>query len=97
MQPNNLSAFPSGLVDPKTPDDVIQAVDKGMSLRDYLATHCAIDAEHSATYAEAVMGRKAPSYGVDPKAHAIFAADFRAKLRYIEADAMLRARGHGQA
>lgn len=31
------TAFPSGLVDPATPDDAIQAIEKGMTLRDYFA------------------------------------------------------------
>mgnify|MGYP000151945870 CR=1 FL=1 len=31
------AAFPSGMIDPSTPEDAIQAVDKGMSLRDFFA------------------------------------------------------------
>ena len=30
-------AFPSGMIDPKQPEDAIQAIDKGMTLRDYFA------------------------------------------------------------
>jgi len=30
-------AFPSGLIDPSTPDDAIQPVHTGMTLRDYFA------------------------------------------------------------
>lgn len=30
-------AFPSGLIDPSTPDDAVQSLHKGMTLRDYFA------------------------------------------------------------
>lgn len=30
-------AFPSGLIDPSTPDDAVQSLHKGMTLRDYAA------------------------------------------------------------
>jgi hypothetical protein len=33
----NEPAFPSGLIDPSTPDDAVQSLHKGMTLRDYFA------------------------------------------------------------
>jgi hypothetical protein len=30
-------AFPSGLIDPSTPDDAVQSLHNGMTLRDYFA------------------------------------------------------------
>jgi hypothetical protein len=30
-------AFPSGLIDPSTPDDAVQSLHQGMTLRDYFA------------------------------------------------------------
>jgi hypothetical protein len=34
---NNPPAFPSGLIDPSTPEDHLQSLHKGMTLRDYFA------------------------------------------------------------
>ena len=34
---NNPPAFPSGLIDPSTPEDHVQSLHKGMTLRDYFA------------------------------------------------------------
>ncbi|MGU2444404.1 hypothetical protein ACTXHA_28725 [Burkholderia cenocepacia] len=65
----------------------------GMSLRDYFATHTEIDPDLSSAYAKSVVGREIPDYHGDPVGHALFWAEYRARMRYIEADAMLRARG----
>jgi len=32
-------AFPSGLIDPSTPEDAVQSLHNGMTLRDYFAAH----------------------------------------------------------
>jgi len=34
---NNPPAFPSGLIDPSTPEDQVQPLHNGMTLRDYFA------------------------------------------------------------
>jgi len=65
----------------------------GMPLRDYFAARFEVDPEFSTTYAKTLLGRDVPDYHGDPIGNAIFWADFRARMRYIEADAMLRARG----
>lgn len=66
----------------------------GMTLRDFFAAEVAVqDADITVPYGEAVVGREMPDYARDPVANAVFWADVRARLRYIEADAMLRARG----
>jgi len=66
-------------------------VSAGMTLRDYLAANLRIgtDEEFSVAYAEAIVGRKMPSYKDDAIGNAVFWSSFRAKMRYIEADAML--------
>lgn len=67
--------------------------DVGMSLRDYLATNIVLDlGELTVSYAEGITGKSMPDYASNPIGNAIFWADFRSKLRYIEADSMLRAR-----
>lgn len=65
----------------------------GMTLRDYFATHTEIDPDLSSAYAKSVVGREIPDYHGDPLGNALFWAEYRARVRYIEADAMLRARG----
>jgi hypothetical protein len=37
MSNTNPPAFPSGLIDPSTPDDAVQSLNQGMTLRDYFA------------------------------------------------------------
>lgn len=67
--------------------------DTGMSLRDYVATIVVLDLSHAAIpYVEFIMGRPIPEYQSNPIGNAVFWADFRAKMRYIEADSMLRTR-----
>ena len=65
----------------------------GMSLRDYFATHVAIDhGEVGVRYAVAVVGRDMPDFAANPLGNSAFWAEYRARMRYIEADAMLAAR-----
>lgn len=66
---------------------------QGMTLRDYFAAHAPIDQEISLAYAQKIVGRDCPDYAGATIANAMFWAEFRARMRYIEADAMLRARG----
>ena len=37
MTDKTIPAFPSGLIDPATPEDAIQSIHNGMALRDYFA------------------------------------------------------------
>ncbi len=79
---------------PAFPRDERHIGHNGMPLRDYFAAKVAVnDTDITVSYGEAVVGRKMPDYARDPMANAVFWADVRARLRYIEADAMLRARG----
>jgi hypothetical protein len=65
----------------------------GLTMRDYFAAHAHIDIDgYSTEFCEAIVGRALPNYTVDRVANATFWADFRAAMRYIDADAMLRAR-----
>jgi hypothetical protein len=65
----------------------------GMSLRDYFAAHAVIDDEEIGfRYAEAIVGRDMPDFAADPLGNSAFWAEYRARMRYIEADAMLAVR-----
>ncbi|WP_034302501.1 hypothetical protein [Herbaspirillum sp. RV1423] len=65
----------------------------GMTLRDYFAVHCEADlANYSIPFAEGIMGRPAPEFKSDALGNFKFWAEFRATLRYLEADAMLAER-----
>jgi Mg-chelatase subunit ChlI len=64
----------------------------GMTLRDYFAAKVEIDPELSVKAAEALVGRKMPDYAVDPVASMQFWAEVGARLRYMQADAMLAER-----
>ena len=65
----------------------------GMSLRDYFAAHAAIDHDEvGVRYAAAIVGRDMPDFAGDPLGNSTFWAEYRARMRYIEADAMLAAR-----
>ncbi len=65
----------------------------GMSLRDYFATHADIGDfdQLSLSWGEKLLGRACPDRET-PIACFQWWADYRAALRYMEADAMLRAR-----
>lgn len=66
----------------------------GMSLRDYLAAHADIGNvdELSITSGVRLLGTPCPEFKDDTAGCFAWWADYRAKLRYIEADAMLKAR-----
>lgn len=65
----------------------------GMTLRDYIAATSNLDFDgFSIAFAESILGSKMPMYTTDPLKNAIFWAEFRSTMRYIEADAMLMAR-----
>lgn len=71
----------------------VRDVSHGMSLRDYFAVNAAVCLdEYGVHYAESIVGRKMPDFAADPQSNQIFWADFRARMRYAEADAMLAAR-----
>ncbi|MGY2183321.1 hypothetical protein [Pseudomonas agarici] len=62
-------------------------------LRDYFAASVTVDLDgYGVNYAESIVGRKMPDFAADPLSNQIFWADFRARMRYAEADAMLAAR-----
>jgi hypothetical protein len=85
-------AFPHDYVNEKGWPDF----EAGMTLRDYFATHAQAAASAADDidfeFAEKMLGRECPDWDKDPIGNATFWADLRAKMRYIEADAMLRAR-----
>ena len=64
----------------------------GMSQRDYFAAHADIgDVDQlSAALGAALLGREVPAWSVDPRGCMSWWAEYRATLRYIEADAMLQ-------
>lgn len=64
----------------------------GISLRDHFAGLASVDEAKSQEYAERLLGRAAPSWETDVAANAEFWADFEARIRYIKADAMIKAR-----
>lgn len=76
-------AFPSGLIDPSTPEDAVQSLHRGMSLREYFAAHANPALYKPLETLTAKLGRH-PSVGE--------LADYITDLRFIEADSMLKAR-----
>lgn len=68
---------------------------QGMTLRDYFATHANIKdnaGEWSLSATQALVGRPCPDFDKDPLGFLLWVADFQARWRYMQADAMLRAR-----
>jgi hypothetical protein len=64
----------------------------GMTVRDYMAAHVDISEPISVTTAMMVTRRNLPDTPHYSKETMLFWADARAALRYMEADAMIRAR-----
>lgn len=66
----------------------------GMTLRDYFAVHADIgDVDQlSVPVGVVLLGRDVPEFKKDGTGCYAWWAEYRAKLRYIEADAMLKAR-----
>ena len=97
MEDGRQPAFPVADYDyqtfnPATVDEAKRQL-SGMSLRDYFAVNVAVDFDgYGVHYAESIVGRKMADFAVDPLTNQTFWADFRARMRYAEADAMLAAR-----
>ena len=72
-------AFPSGLIDPSTPDDAVQSLHNGMTLRDYFA-------------AKAMQSTLADNSYVERTQTPAEWLAIVAKASYEMADAMLKAR-----
>jgi hypothetical protein len=62
------------------------------SLRDHFAAHVVIEPDLGTSMARALTGRNMPDYSTDPIANMEYWAEVHARLRYMEADAMLAAR-----
>ena len=84
----NPSAFPVDYV------PGVMNGEPGMSLRDYFAAHANIGNVDELTpqIGTAVLGRVCPDWAVDARGCWVWWAEFRAALRFIEADAMLQER-----
>ena len=76
-------AFPSGLVDPSIPENALQSLHSGASLRDYFAAHANPELYKPLEILTAKLKRH-PSVGE--------LANYIANLRFIEAEAMLKKR-----
>lgn len=87
-----------GPIHPGTEANGLNSGWSGMSLRDYFATHADIGSvdELSVSWGEAILGRACP-LSADKLACYRWWADYRAAMRYMEADAMLAARKGGAA
>ena len=79
------SAFPSGLIDPSTPEDAVQSLHNGMTLRDYFAAK----AMQSILRGYDVVTSFEDEETQDPEGM----PSCIAKDAYVMADAMLKARG----
>ena len=79
---------------PAFPRDHAQDGHNGMSLRDYFAAHANIGNVDELTpqMGTAVLGRACPDWAVDAHGCLVWWAEYRAALRFIEADAMLKER-----
>ena len=67
----------------------------GISVRDYFAaaSRFANEQEIDESLGGRLIGRVCPPYKADARAHFAWLAEVNATLRYIDADAMLKARG----
>jgi hypothetical protein len=73
--------------------DTLNEAPQGMSLRDYFAVNAAVCLDdYGVPYASSIVGRGMPDFASDPLGNQLFWAEFRARMRYAEADAMLVAR-----
>lgn len=65
----------------------------GLTVRDYFAANVVLDLGHySVEFAQTILERDMPDYTDNPIGNARFWAEFRARMRAIEADAMIAAR-----
>jgi hypothetical protein len=87
-------AFPVTEVFDDRRGEVTQYGSTGMTLRDYLAVNCDIGNvdELTVSVGGRLLGRSLPDIVSDAQGALRWWADYRAALRYIEADAMLKAR-----
>ena len=67
----------------------------GISVRDYFAAASKFREDHEVDpdLGEKLIGRKCPPYKADARAYFAWWAEVNGTLRYIDADAMLKARG----
>ena len=67
----------------------------GLSIRDYFAAASKFREDHEVDpdLGGQLIGRKCPPYKADARAYFAWWAEVNATLRYIDADAMLKARG----
>lgn len=91
------SAFPIlGLTQNQSTGETLihQFNEAGLTLRDYFAINADIGNvdELSMALGERLLSRQCPSFNDDAVGLLLWWAEYRAKLRYIEADAMLEAR-----
>lgn len=79
---------------PAFPRDHAQDGHNGMDLRDYFAAHANIGNVDELTpqMGTAVLGLACPDWAVDARGCLVWWAEYRAALRFIEADAMLKER-----
>lgn len=96
MSDNHTPAFPSPAVSQNqaTGETVVHQSEAGMSLRDYIAVHANLGEfdELSLPIGVRLLGVDCPEYKDDPAGCFAWWADYRSKLRYLEADAMMKAR-----
>lgn len=85
-------AFPSGLIDPSTPQDAVQPIYPGMTMRDYFAARASEEdiQRHLSGMVKVIVGQneKGPIYEHQQ------AFRSREQARYRWADAMLEARSN---
>jgi hypothetical protein len=79
-------AFPSGLIDPSTPDDAVQSLHNGMTLRDYFAAHAPITLTDAVEFLDTYGGEVTGPWPPQKVLRTL------ADLRVEYADAMLQAR-----
>lgn len=90
---NGGPAFPSPEIFDERRGEYLQHGSEGMSLRDYFASNLADeDEDFTDTVKQRMLGRPCPSLADDAVGVLEFEAEFRAKWRYMRADAMLAER-----
>jgi hypothetical protein len=82
----------------KTAKKAVDSVaDGNPTLRDIFAALTRVPLKHhSLKFAEQIVGRRQPNYLDKPFENARFWAEFRARMRYIEAEEMMRVRAEEQ-
>jgi hypothetical protein len=80
-------AFPSGLIDPSTPEDAVHPIHVGMTLRDHFAAHAPITLDDAVQFLDTYGGEVVGPWPPEKVLQTL------ADLRVEYADAMLKARG----